>query len=93
MSRGFDFGFSFEDEDFMTAPVKEKLDQTLEVNKALEYDAQEYANRLDTVMEMIMPLLNNLMKDPDKIIIKWPDRASKVADFKKQLLEAAGMDK
>jgi hypothetical protein len=31
-------------------------------------------NRLEAVGKMFLPLLENLMKDPDKEMIKWPNR-------------------
>ena len=34
---------------------------------------------------MIVPLLDNLAKDPDKSYIYWPDRQKKLAQFKQKL--------
>ena len=34
---------------------------------------------------MIMPLLNNLKKNPDKPNIVWPDRQKKIDEFIKKL--------
>ena len=36
---------------------------------------------------MIVPLLDNLAKDPDKSYIYWPDRQKKIAAFKQKLKE------
>lgn len=43
-------------------------------------------DRLERVKKLVLPLINNLMKDPDKDI-HWPDRDKKLADFKKKLLD------
>jgi hypothetical protein len=34
---------------------------------------------------MIMPLLTNLAKDPDKTYILWPDRSDKIKAFIKKI--------
>lgn len=36
---------------------------------------------------MIMPLLINLMKNPEQPIIKWPDRKAKIEEFIKKMDE------
>jgi hypothetical protein len=35
--------------------------------------------------DMIMPLLNNLKKNPEKDIIHWPNRAEKIDAFIKKM--------
>ena len=70
-----DFGFSFDDS---TDDIRENLDSTKE-KLALAQSA------LYTMREMITPLLDNLMKEPDKPTIKWPNRAKKVQEFKNKL--------
>lgn len=37
------------------------------------------------VYNMILPLLNNLMANPDKEYIHWPDRVKKIEAFKTKL--------
>lgn len=63
-----DFGFSFTDD----------LEQDM-------YAAQEQASKeqqkAEKMYKMIMPLLNNLKKNPDKPNIHWPDRVKKIDDF------------
>ena len=34
---------------------------------------------------MIMPLLNNLMKNPEKDTILWPNRDKKIKEFVKKM--------
>lgn len=42
-------------------------------------------NKLEGLRNMIMPLLNNLMKDPEKDTILWPDREKKIKAFIKKM--------
>ena len=48
-------------------------DQSIKANVA-EAKAQK-------LFDMIMPLLNNLKKNPDKPNIVWPDRQKKIDEF------------
>jgi hypothetical protein len=67
-----DFGFSFTDDlesDLYAAQEKLSKDQ----NKAQE------------MYDMILPLLKNLKKNPDKPNIHWPDRVKKIDQFIKKL--------
>ena len=57
MSDDFDFDFGFTTEDEIKTAEIEKIGTTQE--------------KLDGLRKMIMPLLENLKKDPDKDIIKW----------------------
>ena len=68
----FDFGMDFADD------LQEVVaDQSIKANAA-EAKAQK-------MYDMIMPLLNNLKKNPDKPNIVWPDRQKKIDDFIKKL--------
>ena len=68
----FDFGMDFADD------LQEVIaDQSIKANAA-EAKAQK-------MYDMIMPLLNNLKKNPDKPNIVWPDRQKKIDDFIKKL--------
>jgi hypothetical protein len=42
-------------------------------------------DKLSGLREMIMPLLNNLLKNPDKDTILWPDREKKIKAFIKKM--------
>lgn len=42
-------------------------------------------DKLHGLKKMIMPLLNNLMKNPDKEYIYWPDRVKKIQAFIKKM--------
>ena len=56
---GDDFGFTFDDETDI-APITNEVD--------------DLKQRLEAVNKIFMPLLVNLAKDPDKPMIKWPNR-------------------
>ena len=70
----YDFGFSLMSEDEIKIE-EEKLKKVVE----------NESYKLDKVREMIMPLLKNLMKEPQKEYIYWPDRKERVELFIKEL--------
>ena len=47
---------------------------------------RDIRGKLKTVESMIMPLLVNLMKNPEKDYIKWPNRTAMIEKFIEQLL-------
>lgn len=57
----FDFGFTAVSEDEIVDPT-------------LTSQAEDLKKRLQSVEKMILPLLQNLMKNPEKEMIKWPNR-------------------
>lgn len=59
-----DFGFSFHDE----SEIDEKI------NTAVSTTERTYAQKLAAVEAIIVPFMQNLMRDPDKVMIKWPNR-------------------
>ena len=63
-----DFDFGFTAVDFDPTAVQAEVDQT--------------KNKLQQVESLILPLLNNLMKNPEKEYIHWPNRQ---AVIKKQI--------
>jgi len=80
-----DFGFSLVSEQELKAHeelLRKKVEeQTIVVQKTTS-DAQ---TKLEGLRGMIMPLLNNLSKDPEKTYILWPDRAVKIQAFIKKV--------
>ena len=80
MSDLFDFGFTAVDEDELQAVQK---------TVALASDAEQLAlttqERLDKLYNAIVPLLNNLKKNPEKEYILWPNRLAKVEEFETHL--------
>lgn len=44
-------------------------------------EMNDTAEKLQGLRNMIMPLLNNLKKNPDKDYINWPNRTKKIDEF------------
>jgi hypothetical protein len=80
MSDIFDFGFTAVDEEELQAVQK---------TAALASDAEQLAlttqERLDKLYNAVVPLLNNLKKNPEKDYILWPNRLQKVEEFEDHL--------
>lgn len=76
----FDFGFTVVDEEELQAVQK---------TQALANDAEQMAtatqDKIDKLYNAIIPLLNNLKKNPEKDYILWPDRLGKVEQFEDHL--------
>ena len=45
----------------------------------------EANDKVEGLRKMIMPLLNNLMKNPEKDTIVWPEREKKIKAFIKKM--------
>lgn len=71
----FDFGFTAVSEDELEAVQTSIANQT---------SSQE---RLERMYKSILPLLDNLEKDPSKDYIYWPDRTKKIDSFRKKLTD------
>ena len=83
-----DFGFSLVSETELKAHEEMLKKKVEEQNKVVQQTAQtatEIQNKLEGLRDMIMPLLINLQKDPDKTYIFWPDRATKIQAFIKKV--------
>ena len=61
-----DFGFTFADED--------EIIETNHTYSTLQEEVDDLKNRLVAIQKIFLPLLENLAKDPDKPMIKWPNR-------------------
>lgn len=76
----FDFGFTAVDEDELQAVQK---------TQAIADDAEQMAtatqDKIDRLYNAIVPLLNNLKKNPEKDYILWPNRLQKVEQFEDHL--------
>ena len=76
MSDMFDFGF--------TAVTEDELEVSKQaMNSAV--DAESSQTRLDDLYNAIIPLLNNLKKNPEKEYILTTDRISKFQSFETHL--------
>ena len=80
MSDIFDFGFTAVDETELKA-VQEAESKITTVAAT----ADESQAKLDKLYNAIVPLLNNLKKNPEKEYILWPDRLKKVELFEDHL--------
>lgn len=69
----FDFGFTAVDEDELEAVQK------------VSVAASTTEERLNNLYNAIVPLLNNLKKNPEKEYILWPNRLAKVEEFEDHL--------
>ena len=69
----FDFGFTAVDE------------QDLDIVNAQENDVKQLNDKLNALYGAVIPLLDNLKKNPDKDYILWPDRVAKVEAFEEKL--------
>ena len=76
----FDFGFTAVDETELEA-VQKATTQVEEVSST----ATTTQDKLDKLYNAIIPLLNNLKKNPEKEYILWPDRLAKVEAFESHL--------
>ena len=80
MSEIFDFGFTAVDEQELEAVQKASATAT-----ATAQTADQLQEKLDKLYNAIIPLLNNLKKNPEKEYILWPDRLNKVEQFETHL--------
>jgi hypothetical protein len=76
----FDFGFTAVDEQELESVQK----ATTQLDKAAS-TASSTQEKLDKLYNAIVPLLNNLKKNPEKDYILWPDRLTKVEAFEDHL--------
>lgn len=80
-----DFGFSLVSEQELKAHEEMLKKKVEEQSKVVHTTTVEYENKIQGLMAMITPLLNNLQKDPGKEYILWPDRAVKIKAFQKKI--------
>lgn len=80
-----DFGFSAVSEDELKE-LERKLHADLQQTSSQLNDVTKtYQQKLEQLYKLIMPLLINLQKNPDKEYIFWPNRAEKVKEFVKKI--------
>jgi hypothetical protein len=78
----FDFGFIAVDEDDLSS-----VQSAANAAAAIQEEALVTQERLDRLYNAIIPLLNNLKRNPEKEYILWPDRLQKVEEFESRLLD------
>ena len=79
MSKDFDFGF--------TAVDEHELDAVQKAQSEVDDKVEAVLNRFDKLYSAIIPLLENLKKNPEREYIYWPNRVQKVDAFKKYIDE------
>lgn len=82
----FDFGFSLVDENEL-----EVVQQAQQVVNTTSQTASATQEKLDKLYNLILPLLNNLAKNPEKEYIYWPDREKKLTEFRKKIDKLMGL--
>ena len=88
----YDFGFSFADESEAIGAQAPTTQPTVspddlaalqsKIDNVLTQNAEVYKAKLKEVEGLILPLLYNLMKNPEKTYIKWENRTEVI---KKQI--------
>jgi hypothetical protein len=78
----FDFGFSFADDG---QNAKQQVEQLESARLTDQEQIDSLTNRLHSLHKAILPLLDNLCRDPDKPSILWPDRVAKIDAYRKKL--------
>lgn len=74
-----DFGFTFEhEEDIVAGSTK---------YASVNDEVADLKNRLHALRKIFMPLLQNLAKEPEKTMIKWPNRAEVIEKQMKRLTD------
>ena len=80
-----DFGFSLVSEAELKKHEEMLKKKVEEQSKIVVKTAIDNQAKLQGLVDMIMPLLNNLAKDPEKEYILWPNRAEKIQIFIKKV--------
>lgn len=83
----FDFGFSVVDEDELEVlqRAKTEIEATKTTLEQTSAEAETLEERLNKLYNMVQPLLNNLAANPEKNYIFWPNRLSKIEQFRDAL--------
>jgi hypothetical protein len=81
----FDFGFTAVDEDELEA-----VQQAAAQAQNLSASASDYQEKLQNLYNAVIPLLQNLKKNPDKNYIYWPNRTAKIEEFETHIQQITG---
>jgi hypothetical protein len=80
-----DFGFSAVTEAELKQYEKQQIESLFKHAQSTAVEASTYKERLETMYKLVLPLIVNLSKDPEKEYILWPGRDKKLAEFKQRL--------
>lgn len=78
----FDFGFSFAED---TSQIRVEVNRLEAEQQTQQQIIDDLTDRLQRLHAAIVPLLDNLSRDPDKPSIHWPDRTVKIEAYRKKL--------
>lgn len=67
-----DFGFTAMTFDDISSILKESQKDEIKTTE------EKYQEKINSLSDIIIPLLNNLCKNPDKEYIYWPNRVEKI---------------
>lgn len=79
----WDWGFTAVDESELD--TYQQLQATSETIQLKDQTVEQLEHKLDRLHNAILPLLNNLAKDPHKEYILWPKRLEKIEQFRDHL--------
>lgn len=94
-----DFGFSLVSEAELKS-IEETLSQQVadkeaeaakaaaeaaKLARTVQLTTEQAQAKMEGLVKMVMPLLNNLMTEPSKEYIYWPDRVEKIKKFKTKI--------
>jgi len=84
LDEDFDFGFSVVDESELEVlqQAKTEIETTKSTLEQTSAEAETLEARLNKLYNMVQPLLNNLAANPEKNYIYWPNRLSKIEQFR-----------
>lgn len=80
MTKEYDFGFTTVDEEELNKS-RTNMESLQQENEFLESELRSHKKSLEEVRDMITPLINNLMMNPEKDYIHWPNRKEKLKQF------------
>lgn len=89
LDKPYSFGFSFEDEADIENRAKKKVDDSLVVTyKELREHKEALVivqERLGMIYNRVDQFLQNLQQNPEKDVIRWPNRVKEVSAFREAL--------
>lgn len=83
----FDFGFTAVTENDLQVVESSRV-----AAESLEQQLESVDKRLTKLYNAIIPLLDNLRKNPEKEYIYWPDRVKKIDAFETKLSDIVNGD-
>ena len=75
-----DFGFSAVTEEELKALEKQAISSLENATQEQEQVIVSYQQKLEALHKAVVPLLNNLLKNPEKEYIYWPNRTAKIQE-------------